>query len=456
LAELPQQKCTQKNSSPKYESPKCPECGSRQIWKDGIRYTTSGKIQRYLCRECGYRFSEPNVKVNVTSQTGELLHPGANLTEQMVGGGKTISKKSLDSSFLFRSENVRPHNSKPQSITTAGKDLNAFLHYTSDCQVCVDEKKMKNLVKVETRQKQAAGATKLTEKDIEGKIINCLWNLKKAGCYAESTIKHTGYILRRLQRICVNLLEPEEIKEILASHDEWSQTYKQSITAAYARFTTFLGIPFEKPHYKPPEKLPFIPTEKEIDQLIAACGSITSTFLRLLKETGIRSGEASKLKWSTIDFERKTLRVVPEKHGRARELRISDTLIAMFNRLPKDSQKVFRSTAKTMRCSFAKQRKRIALKLNNPRINQVHFHTLRHWRATMEYQRTKSILQVQQMLGHRNIKNTMVYTHLINFEANSYISRVAKNAKGARALTEAGFEYVCTTPEGLMLFKKPK
>jgi len=60
------------------------------------------------------------------------------------------------------------------------------------------------------------------------------------------------------------------------------------------------------------------------------------------------------------------------------------------------------------------------------------------------------------MLGHRDIKNTMVYTHLINFEASSYISRVAKNAKGARALTEVGFEYVCTTPEGLMLFKKPK
>jgi hypothetical protein len=74
----------------------------------------------------------------------------------------------------------------------------------------------------------------------------------------------------------------------------------------------------------------------------------------------------------------------------------------------------------------------------------------------MEYQKTKSILQVQQMLGHRDIKNTMIYTHLINFEANSYISRIAKNAKGARALTEAGFEYVCTTPEGLMLFKRPK
>jgi len=50
----------------------------------------------------------------------------------------------------------------------------------------------------------------------------------------------------------------------------------------------------------------------------------------------------------------------------------------------------------------------------------------------------------------------MIYTYLINFEANSYISRVTKNAKGARALVEAGFEYICTTPDDLMLFKKTK
>jgi len=36
---------------------KCPECGSQRVYKDGIRYTRSGEMQRYLCRDCGYRFS---------------------------------------------------------------------------------------------------------------------------------------------------------------------------------------------------------------------------------------------------------------------------------------------------------------------------------------------------------------------------------------------------------------
>ena len=36
---------------------KCPQCGSERVWKGGVRYTPSGEVQRYLCRECCYRFS---------------------------------------------------------------------------------------------------------------------------------------------------------------------------------------------------------------------------------------------------------------------------------------------------------------------------------------------------------------------------------------------------------------
>ena len=35
----------------------CPRCLSSKIWKDGLRKVKSGFIQRFLCRDCGYRFS---------------------------------------------------------------------------------------------------------------------------------------------------------------------------------------------------------------------------------------------------------------------------------------------------------------------------------------------------------------------------------------------------------------
>lgn len=39
-------------------SRECPECYSRRIWKDGVRVTKFGTVQRFLCRDCGFRFSE--------------------------------------------------------------------------------------------------------------------------------------------------------------------------------------------------------------------------------------------------------------------------------------------------------------------------------------------------------------------------------------------------------------
>lgn len=94
-------------------------------------------------------------------------------------------------------------------------------------------------------------------------------------------------------------------------------------------------------------------------------------------------------------------------------------------------------------------------KLANPRIMQIHFHTLRHWKATMEYQKTKNILHVMDMLGHRNIESTLVYTHLISFEGDEYHSAVAKSVEEARKLLETGFEYVCQKDDS-MLFRKRK
>ncbi|MEM2593341.1 MAG: tyrosine-type recombinase/integrase [Candidatus Bathyarchaeia archaeon] len=55
----------------------------------------------------------------------------------------------------------------------------------------------------------------------------------------------------------------------------------------------------------------------------------------------------------------------------------------------------------------------MAHKLNNLRLKQIHFHTIRHWKATMEYAKTRDILHVMKVLGHKNIKNTLIYTHLV-------------------------------------------
>ena len=79
----------------------------------------------------------------------------------------------------------------------------------------------------------------------------------------------------------------------------------------------------------------------------------------------------------------------------------------------------------------------------------------RHWKATMEYNKTKDILYVKQLLGHRNINSTLIYTHLVNFERDEFHVRVARNVKEDKELVEAGFEHV-TEQDSLKFFRKRK
>ena len=68
--------------------------------------------------------------------------------------------------------------------------------------------------------------------------------------------------------------------------------------------------------------------------------------------------------------------------------------------------------------------------MQNPRFNRISFHTFRHWKATTEYHKTKDILHVKELLGHKSIKNTLIYTHLVDFEEdNTFIVKVAARAK---------------------------
>lgn len=129
----------------------------------------------------------------------------------------------------------------------------------------------------------------------------------------------------------------------------------------------------------------------------------------------------------------------------------------MLKQLPKTTERVLsRTTTVSARGTFRKQRKRLATKLQNPRLLHIRFHTFRHWKATMEYHKTKDILQVKEMLGHKSIQSTLLYTQLIDFETDDdFHVRVAKNLEEDKGLIEAGFEYV-TERDSIKIYRKRK
>lgn len=286
-----------------------------------------------------------------------------------------------------------------------------------------------------------------------------MWHLKKQG-YKESTIKTHGNYLRWLIRKGAKLLDPENVKEVIAL-TQVKEATKRTMVNVYNNFSKFYGLKWDPPRYREQQKLPFIPLEREIDDLIACSGKKLATLLQLLKETGMRIGEALEIKWADIDFERKVVRVEPEKGSNPRVLPISNKLIAMIKSLRKKDVKIFgdRQKMRSVQKLLFDARKKAVFKLQNPRLLQITFHTLRHWKGTMEYHKTKDIIHVKTILGHKSINNTMIYINLeqalFSQAPDEFHVKVAHNLKEACELLEVGFEYV-TEIDGAKIFRKRK
>jgi len=371
----------------------CPECGSNRLFKDGLRYLNDGsQIQRWLCRNCGLRFSENR-------------------------------------------------NSFKNCQTNSKSDAH---------------QKVKLLVEVqkEIEKWQAGGTETQQQLDIKGKILEFLWHLQKQGFSAE-TVKFYNRVLRIMSQKA-NLLDGEAVKETLAKMPI-SETTKCNYAYALQSFYKHIGVEWNPPKYKPKKSLPFIPTEQELNLLIANTSKNVSAVLQLLKETGARIGEILKLKWTDIDFERKNVRITPEKGSLPRILPISDLAISMIKRLkPREDGKLF-GRRQNLSTAFYKQRKRLAYKLQNPRLLQISFHTFRHWKGTIEYHKTRDILYTQRLLGHRNIQNTLIYVNieqaLFQNTNEEFHVATARTVEEACRLIEVGFEYV-TDMDGVKIFRK--
>jgi integrase/ribosomal protein S27AE len=424
--------------------PHCLRCNSSKVWRNGH----SKGVQRYLCGSCGYEFTELQVKRHVLRKSVKGFHPVLDLPK--LRKSLSIQNRTNNLSFPF-SEDVS--SQFPSNVSILGKPLSRLRSCSRHAQVGACEGRAKNLDSSKEIQKIVAKAEDATPAGIKGKIVEYSFWLLKQG-YAKSTIKGRTKLLKRLTRLGANLYDHESVKEIIAKQ-EWSIGRKSNAVDAYTSFLQMHGIKWEPPIYKRIRKFPFIPTETEIDQLIAGCNRRMATFLQLLKETGMRCGEACKLKWTDINLVNNSVRVTPEKGSNARILKISNKLVEMFKELPKHSLRVFGANSDAMRKSFQLQRKRIAAKLRNPRLPQISFHTFRHWKATMEYHKTRDILHVMQILGHRNIQNTLIYTQLVDFKDDEYAARVASSEKEVCQLIEAGFEYVCDY-DGNKVFRKRK
>jgi len=397
----------------------CPSCGSERTWRDGTRLTRNGDVQRYLCRNCCVRFSATRLTRSNQSERDQKFH--------------RQSLNSLSSLTLFRQGNREAESRVP----SAGKAV-------------------QTLVKVETQENRAAGATttKHDEATIKGLIAQYAYHLEKEGYYENSAYLS---LIRLLAKRGADLLDPEHVKTVIAKQN-WKKSTKALAVCAYDVFTKTQKLIWCPPKYTPEETLPFIPEESELDQLIAACRSRRmAAYLQTLKETFADPGEALKLRWIDVDYKNNVITINrPVKGHKPRQINVSNKLLAMLAALPKTSQQIFPTSYSNISLLYRRMRQRAAKTLQNPRLLNIAFKTFRHWGGTMVAHYTHgNVLMVQKLLGHKNIQNTMKYIQMVHFKDDEFDVEAATSVEEAKTLLKAGFNYV-VEKNGFMLFRRPK
>jgi len=147
--------------------------------------------------------------------------------------------------------------------------------------------------------------------------------------------------------------------------------------------------------------------------------------------TGLRRAEVINLRWTDIDFERKTARVESNgdfktKAGKRRTIAISATAMAILHdvRIVSGSDYVFSFRGKRIRAALLSKKLKRAVKDAKLDDQRLHFHSLRHTFASWLAQKGTSLYEIQKLLGHTNITTTQIYAHLLPCELHETVGQL--------------------------------
>jgi len=153
----------------------------------------------------------------------------------------------------------------------------------------------------------------------------------------------------------------------------------------------------------------------EAEKLLAACNTELRVLVLAAMYTGFRKSELKSLCWSSVDLVHKSVTVQScyAKNGDARTVPLHDDLALALQRwkderTPKSDDRVFLYDGQpwtTWRRSF-----RTALK--NAGIKDFRFHDLRHCFGSWLAMNNVTDKARMELMGHRDPKMTMRYTHL--------------------------------------------
>lgn len=178
---------------------------------------------------------------------------------------------------------------------------------------------------------------------------------------------------------------------------------------------TQFDISFPRP--KREKKLPVFLSEDEVKRLFSALENMKHKLLLLMAYgAGLRVGELVTLMWEDIRWDLQKIHIKGGKGKKDRMVMLPSSILTMLKKYREDFQPKFYIfegqfagmpySTRSVQTIMRKAVKESGLEL------KATPHALRHSFATHLIEKGTDIRYIQELLGHKEIKTTMIYTHV--------------------------------------------
>lgn len=210
---------------------------------------------------------------------------------------------------------------------------------------------------------------------------------------------------------------------------------------------------------KKPRRLPVVLTRSEVQALLAELEGTRWLLASLLYGTGMRLMEGMRLRVKDLDFERREISVRQGKGGKDRHTMLPARLVEPLHHQLQEAKRIhendtragygrvwlpdalarkYRNAATEWGWQYAFPAARRSVDRRDGQVRRHHLdesalqravksarrragiskpatcHTLRHSFATHLIEDGQDIRTVQELLGHKDVKTTQIYTHVLN------------------------------------------